>query len=328
MKKLSMKMLVAIGGIIFLSGAIICVIALSVAEWNFKNLSTRAPLEEMSDSYVNTNQNITLIDADTRVIINKSSDEKIHISYQESEDLYYIIDTASGIKFEKKDTFKWYQYVFTMNFDCPTFTISLPDGYEGTIDLKSTNGKITGENFTANKVTLKTTNDRVELKNITAASDLTITTTNGRIKLENIDAQKIGINTTNDPVELKNVEASGDLILRTTNGRVELESVIAQKIDVQTSNDTIKTVNTESLGSVSLKTTNGNILIANLKAGNDIDLKTTNSKIEGTINGKKSDYKITSRITNANNNLSNTTTGSLNLTVTTSNGKINIDFIG
>lgn len=324
-----MKKIAAIGGIIFLCGIIVTVIAFAVADWDYKKLSTRATLEERSATYDYEDQDITLLDKSTKVIINNSNDEKIHVSYQESEDLHYNITATSDIiKFEKKDDYKWYQYIFTFDFQWPTITISLPDGYSGTLDLK-------------------TTNSRIELKNLHTEKNITIRTTNDRVKLENIDAQKIDIQTTNDPVELKNVksagdlkikttndkvtlenvEATGNLTIETTNDRVTLENVKAQKIDASTTNDKIQAKNTASIGSTELKTKNGVINITNLKSGGDIVLKTTNDRIEGTIIGKMSDYKITSKTTHGNNSLpTSKTSGTHNLTVTTTNDNINVIF--
>ncbi|MCL1901361.1 MAG: DUF4097 domain-containing protein [Firmicutes bacterium] len=291
MKSLSMKRLAIAGGILFLCGAIVCVIAFGIAGWDYKKLSTRAPLEQKSAVYDNTNQNITLFDSNVKVTVNKSNDDKIHIDYQESEDLHYTITTTPDvIKFEKKDDYEWYQHLFIIHFEWPSVTIFLPDDYSGILDLT-------------------TSNDRVELKNIDTSNNITIKTSNARINLEDVTANKIDV--------------------QTSNGRVDLENIKANKIDVQTSNGRIQAKNTESLSSTELKTSNGNINITSLKSNGDIVLRTSNGDIGGSIIGNKDDYKITSHTSNSSNNIPSVTPVGYtkNLTATTSNGKINIQFV-
>jgi len=284
-----MKKLALIGGTIFLCGVILAVTAFALGGWKIQNMSTRPAFETKYESYDNENQNITLSDKNANVVIGKSDDEKIHITYMEREKEYYDIDTNNGIKFTRILDFRWYENIFTIYNPTPVFTLLLPDDYSGHIDMRTTNGNINMKNAeTVSSVNLKTTNGIINAENLVTAGNFIVNSTNGDIKLKNIAANNITGNTTN-----------GEITTDTTEANLITD----------------------------LRTTNGSISITGMQSGTSISLKSTNGGIRGTISGNETDFSISSGTTNGTNNLNPYVPGrAKTLTVNTTNGRINITF--
>ena len=98
-------------------------------------------------------------------------------------------------------------------------------------------------------------------------------------------------------------------------------------MDVKSSNGTLSARQVTAGDKLIMITSNGRISIDEA-ASAVFELSTSNSSISGSVKGKRSDYTITSGTSNGDNNLGTGGKGALVLTAHTSNGNINIRFLG
>ncbi|MEG0663957.1 MAG: hypothetical protein RR483_02530, partial [Clostridia bacterium] len=111
----------------------------------------------------------------------------------------------------------------------------------------------------------------------------------------------------------------------TYNGLIDMKNVSCNEIIAETSNGKISSENLFSKQSIYLNTSNGNIELNKIDS-NNIKISTSNSSINGIIQGSREDYTVYSKTSNGNNNLNDGGNGSKILDLKTSNGKININF--
>lgn len=167
--------------------------------------------------------------------------------------------------------------------------VYVPKAYAGDFEVDTSNAVITVSDFPkVSQVRVDTSNGAVKLTNI-GAERVEAVTSNGAITLEEVTArQDVTADTSNGAISAKRVGAGETLELTTSNGRITVDTVLAQALEMSTSN----------------------------------------GSIAGNVDGKRSDYTISSSTSNADNNIDSGGSGPRRLNVDTSNGAINIKFLG
>ena len=153
-------------------------------------------------------------------------------------------------------------------------------------------------------------------------------TSNASVNVSGLNSvRNVHINTSNAPIGLEHV-ASDQAVAYTSNGEVTLDEVsVSGAVDVKSSNGTLTARQVTAGDKLIMITSNGRISI-DQAASAVFELSTSNSSISGSVKGKRSDYTITSGTSNGDNNLGTGGKGALVLTAHTSNGNINIRFLG
>ena len=142
-----------------------------------------------------------------------------------------------------------------------------------------------------------------------------------------ISVRSVYINTSNSPIDMEHVTA-GQVTAQTSNGAITLEEVsVSGAVDMKSSNGTLTARQVTARDKLSMITSNGRISI-DQAASAVIELSTANGSISGSVEGKRSDYTIASGTSNGDNSLGDGGKGALVMTAHTSNGNINIRFLG
>jgi DUF4097 and DUF4098 domain-containing protein YvlB len=142
-----------------------------------------------------------------------------------------------------------------------------------------------------------------------------------------ISVRSVYINTSNSPIDMEHVTA-GKVTAQTSNGAITLDELsVSGAVDVKSSNGTLSARQVTAGDKLIMITSNGLISIEQA-ASAVIELSTSNGSISGSVEGKRSDYAITSGTSNGDNSLRDGGKGDLVLTAHTSNGNINIRFLG
>ena len=173
---------------------------------------------------------------------------------------------------------------------------------------------------------LKTSNSRIEASGLSCVR-LNCVSSNGRLVLTNIASrQQMSCKTSNGRIVANGLKSKGDMQLVTSNGHIEghgLQS--AGNLQLTTSNSGLLTEDCAAKGELRLTTSNGRLETWRSE-GASILLKTSNSSIRGNIPGAKSDWRIESHTSNGKNSLPKQQDGVKPLTVSTSNGTIDLHF--
>ncbi len=160
----------------------------------------------------------------------------------------------------------------------------------------------------AGALMLDTSNASVRVSGLTAAGDVRADTSNASIEMSNVSAKLVGAYTSNGSVTLDTVIVSGTAEMKSSNGSLTARQVAAK--------DKLR-----------LETSNGRVVVDQVTS-TAIELKSSNGSISGSVGGKRDDYTISSDTSNADSNLDSGGHGRFRLAVNTSNGAINIRFLG
>lgn len=155
--------------------------------------------------------------------------------------------------------------------------------------------------------------------------DLQVDTSNGKLVAENLTLDNLDLETSNSKMTISEVDAR-TIDAETSNGKVELTRMKFDDGSFETSNSKMD-LQDLSFGEGEFDTSNGKINLMDLKPSKALSLSTSNSEVNGTVIGDKDDFAITSKTSNASNNLGNHDNGSKELEVRTSNGDIEIAFV-
>lgn len=298
-----------IGAIVLIIGILIFAIGFWMAGFNINNLATEGTYVEKTFESTKDINTIKIDDSNTDVEFTASADNKLHMTYYENDKMYYEISENNGtFGVVKKSSRKWYDNFFNVNFGKRTLSVSVPADFNGDISIKTSNNDITVTGINASEMQLRTSNNRIDVENV---------------KVDGL----LDVNTSNGGINLSDSAITGDVVCRTSNGKIEFDKVGCANAEADSSNGSIYIESVNSSGKIDAKTSNGKIEIGDIKFVTECFLITSNNSIKGEIPGKLADYTVSSKTSNAKNNLpENMKSGDKKITANTSNGAIDITF--
>ena len=155
--------------------------------------------------------------------------------------------------------------------------ILLPDKMPEEVRLVTTNAPIFAKHLSIPKLTLWTTNGRIEAKEITT-DEAKFETANASILLERIAGGNVHALSSNGRIEAEELTLT-DFGARTSNGKIVAEELTVEKLSLATTNGPVelKELMTEKLKSVDLLSSNGkiDILLGDLVRPIAFDFSTT-----------------------------------------------------
>lgn len=149
------------------------------------------------------------------------------------------------------------------------------------------------------QINAKTSNSKIEVNGLDLKNgEAELVSSNGSIIVDDVYASEVKADTSNSEISFKNVKAEV-IKIDNSNGKVEMSSCEAEEYDVKTSNSKI---NAENIYGVSgeLVTSNAAITLDGVDFLKELEVKTSNSNIDITLNGKSDDYKIKADTSNGN----------------------------
>lgn len=160
----------------------------------------------------------------------------------------------------------------------------------------------------AGKLSLDTSNAPVDVSGLTAAGEIRVDSSNAPVTVSGVSAALLDARTSNGSVTLERMAVSGPADAWTSNGAATARQVVAR--------DRLR-----------METSNGRVTVEGV-ASADIQLRSSNGSITGSVEGKRADYTISSHTSNGDDSLGDGGKGQFRLTVQTSNGNIDIRFLG
>lgn len=238
---------------------------------------------------------IKVVGRDERIVIQKGNVSHVELSYYESSNdtfSYSLTDGTLSLVKQRRPFWQNFNLTFAWrSSQTAIVTITVPESYNGSMQLKTTNGSIVLDNFAIDgTINLETTNGKVELKNSNATGVIRLKTTNGDVVMQHVSTlQTIEANTTNGRVQISNLSAQSMKFV-TTNGSVTASRLAADAIELTTTNGgvTLLVIGEEEDYKVDVRTTNGSITYNDLRiasqtlrpnAPKSLRLRTTNGGI-------------------------------------------------
>ena len=287
---------------------------------------------------------MTISDYDTDVEIISTNGE-MRVDYTESEkSRYEITETDGKVGIKKKADLRLFDYAIVT--EKRKLILYVPEGYDGVLDISTSNSKLTAEGISASETKFDSSNGSITLTGCTLG-DTTISGSNGRCTISACGSGKTVIDYSNSDVIMEELTASGKLTVDSSNGTIKLNGITAKELRAETSNGQITAGTISVLGKAELENSNGRITIGSitaeeLEAENSnggikldyadclrIKLGTSNADVTGTLAGTIASYSVRSEATNGKSSLPDEMKGGdRTLEVEVSNGNIAIEFDG
>ena len=320
-----------IAGSMFAAGLVIFLIGFSIVGFNISRISTVSPYEEKEFTESKEVSHIQVDVENLAIEFASTKENELHIQYFENKEITYLIENTGGnLQIKQQDHSKWYNQFFVIDWDMrnKTMVISIPENFEGNIDIKTSNASVELSEINIEKLIARSSNGKININNLSVRDDLDIKTSNSSINLENVqitgDAQ---IRTGNGAITLKDIDIKGESICSTSNASINLMNLSAKDLNLQTDNGKIDLKNTTVRKGILADTSNNSILLDDVDVGETIICTTSNGGIKGTIIGAMEDFSITSQTSNGNNNLpTDTNKGEKTARFKTSNSSIQVNF--
>ncbi|MEG2010217.1 MAG: DUF4097 family beta strand repeat-containing protein [Oscillospiraceae bacterium] len=299
MKK-SVKVVLIVAASLFCAGLVISTAALALVHFDFSRLNAAISFGETQNAQAlkaervdktleNDGKDVIFNLSSAEVVILPSPDDKIHLSYSNTENIYFELEeTENEIRLLQKTAGSGHLW-FVFNFNSePQYDVNLllPKTYAGALNLSSTSGG-------------------VNLRDLAFEGDVRIELTSGEIVLENVDAKTIFANN--------------------SSGEVSVANVKTQVLNLASISGDVSAVNSSGTRT-EISTTAGEIELSRL-GGKQVKLDAVSGDIEGTVLGSPADYTVHSDTVSGENNLSEYgEKGENSLDIKTVSGDIEIYF--
>ena len=240
--KLVKKVLLA-ASIVLIVGILISSASLAVVNWDLARLSTQQNvvskvyqngLSQLSDIWIGTE------DVDIEIV--STTEPLLTITYNERELEPFTIVEENGIlridktesaKLKKTASLGWFDHInLKMKIEVPTRYAGSIHVDTTSINLKirklehldeivcnTTSGSMAFSDLSAQSISLRSDNSRVQFDDVVTDGSVEVVTSNGPIDARGLAAPQIGLETTNGKIYVDKLE-SKSILLQTTNGKI------------------------------------------------------------------------------------------------------------
>lgn len=299
-----MKRLTFFGVLLLIIGTIITLVSLGANGFHLGNYRNRALVEK--NQVFETSKNVSLDVSMTKLNIQTSPDDKIHLSYLEDPKSTYRIQ--DGEKIEIKESRP--PFVISIRGFFPEqqrqMTLSLPKNYNKniTVDVQVGDLSVDGISF----------------------QNLDINTGSGDVVLQNLKGNSMVTNNSLGDLTLANINLIDTLKLSASSGKIDLNNVGAKTGDMDNSLGNLTLQQCSFSGDVKMGSSSGNVTFQALDVSGNLTIDNSLGDVKGSLKKPRSYYTIHSSVSLGNNNLGSSKGGQKNLTVKTSSGDVEIDF--
>ena len=329
-------------GILIVLGVACTIAGAALNGGTIKNIEQET-FEDKSRTFDNCRE-MTISDYDTDVEIITTNGE-MRVDYTESDKVRYEISETDGrVGIKKKADLRLFD--FSVVTDKRKLILYVPEGFDGVLDVSTSNSRLSAEGISAGETKLDNSNGSVTLTGC-SLGDTTISSSNGRCTISACGSGETVIDWSNGDVMTEELTTSGKLTVDSSNGTIKLDGITVKELRAEMSNGQITAGTISVLGKAELENSNGRITIGSitaeeLEAENSnggikldyadclrIKLGTSNADVTGTLAGTIASYSVRSEATNGKSSLPDEMKGGdRTLEVEVSNGNIALDFDG
>lgn len=271
--KTFVKLLIIIGVLVLVSGAILFSIGLSKNNGVAKESKTYL-IENMVSNFK--------IDIDTSNIEFKISDDGTSkVVYEDTAKIKHVVEVLDNtLSIKQSDERKWYEF-FAFGYNL-NITVYLSEQAFNNLDIEASTGNISiphDFSFASAKIKLSTGN--VDFKsNVT--NDIVIESSTGKITLSDIACKSLTASASTGRVQLENINVTEDVGIKTTTGRNIITNLKAENLTVTASTGKVNLKDTIINNKITVTTSTGDINFDKCDAG-ELEIEATTGDVEGTL---------------------------------------------
>lgn len=337
MKKNEKKALI-IALSIFGAGILISLCVLVSVNFDLSRLSVKHSVGENKENTENikaehvdkdideNGQNISLNLSSADVIVKPSDDGKIHISYDNTEETYFELESNDNkiILTQKQKSYFTFGFVF-FSENAFTVEIAIPEEHKGNLEINGASSEVSLSDtqilgtFDINSVSGDITIQNCKAETISTGS------TSGEITLSNVNTSSIEASSISGDIKITEISENTPISLETTSGEVYAENVKTEKLKAQSVSgdiELIKVIGNEA----DLSSTSGDVHL-DYADFNELIFNSVSGGIKGIVCGSSEDYTVyTDSLSGSNSLSSHRGRGDKTLDLSSTSGSFNISF--
>ena len=313
-KKLKTTLIVALS--LFGAGIIICFCVAMSANFDFTKLSTNFQDSSNSDSNAKTEhieksieasgQNISLNVGSADIRLEKSADKNIHISYTNTEDSYFELESSKSeivlTQYQNGNHFFVFSFFGNSDIGSNEVIVSIPTENNGGLDVDVASGEVSASGIElSGDFVIDTASGDVSLDN-SKIGKFSTDSASGEVRLSEVETENIDIDTASGDISLSKIADNIPVTLDTVSGEVYIEDVETDEMRISTVSGDIS-LSKASGQAVGFSTTSGGVELSDADF-KEISFVTVSGDIHGTVSGSSDDYTVYADTISGSNNLS------------------------
>ena len=324
------KIALITASIFILCGLAFCVASLAVSDGDwmaYQNGGSYVRKEQAFEADAISAIRLSELSADVR--FEKSVDDDLHITYHESEKVFYDIETASDgtLSVTYRSNRKWYDFIgFHIDSRDHAIVISVPDGFSGIISAKLSSGDLRITGFTLDgSLTAESTSGDVWISDFICTGDMKIQQTSGDFEGQKLAVASLSLTHTSGDIEIDGLEAGG-LSLTSVSGDIEVEnSNILSDCTLHSTSGELSLSDMQIGGRLTCGSTSGDIEAERISLA-EASLSSTSGDIHATILGTSADHRVEAKTTSGRIRIPENGNGARTIQVETTSGNISVYF--
>ena len=179
--------------------------------------------EYVSKKYESNNgiKEIVIDESANSTIIRSADIDNVVIDYYDNPDepAYQIEESDGKLIFSRHD-----RSIFRLiNIDLSRkdITITIPNDYEGLLDIDLTSGSLTASGITVGELRAENTSGSIVFTDVSSDGNISLDSTSGATELDNVEAGgNFTMENTSGSIEFKKLKAGADIHIRNTTGSI------------------------------------------------------------------------------------------------------------
>ena len=313
-KKIKIPIIIAAS--LVLIGCIMIGGAMTMLQWNFRNLATvkyETYTYDIEDDFLNISINVDT--SDIALILSEDSKAKV-VCYESESSRNSVSVVGDTLTIEQRNTKKWYENI-AIGFSSPKITVYLPRNEYDSLFIKTQTGDIEAPNdFKLGSADISVTTGDVGFS-ACVSGDVKISTSTGNINISDTAVGSLELSASTGKVNVTNVVSEGDLSVKVTTGKTLLSKVECASLLSKGSTGDITLKSVIASVSLNISRNTGDVTFEGCDAP-DITVKTTTGDVTGSL--------LTEKLFSASSNTGKVSTpqpsGNEKCLVSTDTGKI------
>ena len=317
MKKAT-KVWLTIAALLLAAGLIIFAGGMSILKWDFTKLSSDK-YETNSHPIVDEYSDISIVTdiADVEFVISGDSSTSV-VCYERINGRHSVSVKDGKLVIELENTKKWYEYI-GISLGRPKITVTLPRGEYGTLNVKTSTGKVDIPSALAFENIDMTASTGAVTSRASVTGGVKIKTTTGKITLEDISTGALDLSVSTGNVVLNNVDCGGDINIKVSTGKTEITDTECVNLTSNGSTGSMILTDVIASGKFSLKRSTGDVRLERCDAA-ELHIKIDTGSVKGSLLSEK---VFVAESDTGHINVPKTTSGGV-CEISTNTGNINI----
>lgn len=274
-----------VGGILFLTGALIFTGVMSNLNWDFTKLSTTS---YETNTYVIDDEysNIKVKTDTAKIEFFPSEDGKTRVECRDQVNLNHIVNVKDGtLTIELKDTRLWYEHI-GINFSSSYIKVYLPETEYGKLVIHSSTGDVDLlEGFKFESIDVSASTGNIVCR-ASAVEGIKIKTSTGYVNLKSASASSLDLSVTTGKVTVDNVKTEGDVKVNVSTGKAMLRNVTCENLTSNGNTGDLDLMNVIANRKFSIERSTGDIKFDRCDAG-EIFAETDTGDVSGSLLSEK-----------------------------------------